>query len=244
MKRRKIASLVIAATCIAGLSACDRHAPDVSISLAVRNNADGTTTVSGTAADRDQPAAPLLVQVSVGDDVVATVAANEDRPGWRFQYPDSFCVSFGSNTCMIEVKGAGTKHGFSATFPTPTDTELPVCVWTHGVAQLIEDPSSTDPNEATESTTVCAKAKEVETLTGSTSTSTSSTPATAPPTPVPPTTAAPTTSAAPTTTTEATTTTTSTTMPAPTSTTSTTIFDPGPGPGGPCSPDPMDLSCI
>ncbi|MEI2655463.1 MAG: hypothetical protein V9G12_25555 [Microthrixaceae bacterium] len=51
--------------------------------------------------------------------VAATVgAANEDRPGWRFQffYPDSFCVSFGSNTCMIEVKGAGAKHGFSATF--------------------------------------------------------------------------------------------------------------------------------
>jgi len=74
VKRRKIASLVIAATCIAGLSACDRHAPDVSISLAVRNNADGTTTVTGLAADQDQAGTKLLVVVTVDDGDVALVA--------------------------------------------------------------------------------------------------------------------------------------------------------------------------
>ena len=230
MNRRTLASIALTAACVVGLTACDIHSPDMELGFTA--NPDGTTTVTGLAADQDQAGTKLLVVVTVDGTTNNAVAANLPAAAWSPQRPfkcGNKDKDGNEQTCFLTVR-LGEDHRFTATFTNPTDPEKLVCITPLGVA--VKTP--TGEGLVTQHTKQCFTAAKIAELTGTT-------PTTAPPTPVPPTTAAPTTSAAPTTTTEATTT---TTMPAPTSTTSTTIFDPGPGPGGPCGPDPMDLSCI
>ena len=50
MNRRTLASIALAAACVVGLTACDIHSPDMELGFTA--NPDGTTTVTGLAADQ------------------------------------------------------------------------------------------------------------------------------------------------------------------------------------------------
>ena len=85
MNRRTLASIALAAACVVGLTACDIHSPDMELGFTA--NPDGTTTVTGLAADQDQAGTKLLVVVTVDGTTNNAVAANLPAAAWSPQRP-------------------------------------------------------------------------------------------------------------------------------------------------------------
>ena len=134
MNRRTLASIALAAACVVGLTACDIHSPDMELGFTA--NPDGTTTVTGLAADQDQAGTKLLVVVTVDGTTNNAVAANLPAAAWSPQRPfkcGNKDKDGNEQTCFLTVR-LGEDHRFTATFTNPTDPEKLVCITPLGVA--------------------------------------------------------------------------------------------------------------